>query len=108
MDSVTAGTVGACKGGCQAIVDSGTSLLAGPTTEINKINLAIGAIPIVNGEVWYHVVTSTLYAISWFLQYMVQCGDIPQMPNVEFVLSGIKYVLTPNDYVMKVSHSSKF
>ena len=51
MDSVTAGTVGACKGGCQAIVDSGTSLLAGPTTEINKINLAIGAIPIVNGEV---------------------------------------------------------
>ncbi|XP_030539606.1 aspartic proteinase A1-like isoform X2 [Rhodamnia argentea] len=43
-------TTGFCSGGCSAIADSGTSLLAGPTTVITQINHAIGASGVVSQE----------------------------------------------------------
>lgn len=44
MDGMTVpGASSPCRGGCQAIADSGTSLLVGPTDEIAEINQAIGA-----------------------------------------------------------------
>ncbi|PQQ02961.1 aspartic proteinase isoform X1 [Prunus yedoensis var. nudiflora] len=41
---------GYCSGGCFAVADSGTSLLAGPTTVITMINQAIGAEGVVSQE----------------------------------------------------------
>ncbi|KAK6133227.1 hypothetical protein DH2020_032988 [Rehmannia glutinosa] len=41
---------GYCNGGCAAIADSGTSLIAGPTTVIAMINHAIGASGVVSKE----------------------------------------------------------
>ena len=40
-------TTGFCTGGCAAIADSGTSLLAGPTSIITEVNHAIGATGVV-------------------------------------------------------------
>ncbi|KAE8733172.1 Aspartic proteinase A1 [Hibiscus syriacus] len=41
---------GYCSGGCAAIADSGTSLIAGPTTVIAMINHEIGATGVVSQE----------------------------------------------------------
>ncbi|KAK8630216.1 hypothetical protein V6N13_079019 [Hibiscus sabdariffa] len=43
-------TTGLCAGGCSAIVDSGTSLLTGPTAIIAQVNHAIGASGVVSQE----------------------------------------------------------
>uniref|UniRef100_H2ZA35 Renin n=1 Tax=Ciona savignyi TaxID=51511 RepID=H2ZA35_CIOSA len=88
MDSVAvadADATAACVGGCQIIVDSGTSLITGPTVDTDAINHAIGAIRFVQGE------------------YLVICRNIPNMPDITFVLDGIEYVLTPDDYVLKIT-----
>merc|ERR1712226_339449 len=80
-------TVTVCENGCGAAIDSGTSLIAGPTEQTDKINQAIGAFKFIAGE------------------WLVACKRIPEMPTLTFIFGGIEYTLTPEQYVLQITQT---
>ncbi|NXA51638.1 CATD protein, partial [Nothocercus julius] len=86
MDAVdVANGLTLCKGGCEAIVDTGTSLITGPTKEVKELQKAIGAKPLIKGE------------------YVIPCEKVSSLPVVTLTLGGKPYQLTGEQYVFKVS-----
>jgi saccharopepsin len=66
-----------------AAIDTGTSLIALPSAQANRINAMIGA---------------TKNAGAW----TIPCEAVPELPNVIFTLGGQEYSLRGADYTLQV------
>ncbi|XP_029013051.1 pepsin A-like [Betta splendens] len=87
MDSVTInGQTVACSGGCQAIIDTGTSLIVGPTSDINNINAWVGA------------------STDQYGDASVNCQSIQNLPDVTFTLNGNAFTVPASGYISQTSY----
>uniref|UniRef100_A0A8C3T0F4 pepsin A n=1 Tax=Chelydra serpentina TaxID=8475 RepID=A0A8C3T0F4_CHESE len=78
MDSITIdGETIACSNSCQAIIDTGTSLLAGPSTGISNIDSYIGA-----------------------SDGTISCSDMSSLPNIIFTINGIEFPVPASAYII--------
>ncbi|NWJ09265.1 PEPA protein, partial [Crypturellus undulatus] len=80
MDGVTMSdeTI-ACASSCQAIIDTGTSLLAAPSSAVQNIQYALGADS--NGE--------------------ISCSSISSLPDVVFNLNGYSFPVPASSYILQ-------
>ncbi|XP_025142256.1 pregnancy-associated glycoprotein 1-like [Bubalus kerabau] len=85
MDSISMKRkVIACSGGCEAIVDTGTSAIEGPRRLVNKIQKLIGARP-------------------RHSKHYVSCSAVNTLPSIIFTINGINYPVPGRAYVLKDS-----
>ena len=68
----------------KAVFDTGTSLLAGPVSDIAAFAKQVGATPLIEGE------------------YTVDCTKIPSMPDMVITVDGVSFTLTAKDYVLNI------
>ncbi|XP_056278915.1 pepsin A-like [Pseudoliparis swirei] len=88
MDSVMInGNVVACGGGCHAIIDTGTSLIGGPTSDIKNMNAWVGA------------------STNQYGDAIVSCQNIQSMPEVTFSLGGHAFTIPASAYVLNHDNS---
>jgi saccharopepsin len=87
LDAITFGKDTAELDGTGVILDTGTSLIALPSTIAELLNKQMGAKKGYNG------------------QYTVECDKRDSLPDMSFQLSGYNFTIGPYDYVLEVQGS---
>ncbi|XP_061263620.1 pregnancy-associated glycoprotein 2 [Bos javanicus] len=82
------GTVTACSCGCEALLDTGTSLIYGPTNLVTNIHKLMNA-RLENSE------------------YLVSCDAVKTLPPIIFNINGIDYPLRPQAYIIKIQNNCR-
>ncbi|ELW66056.1 gastricsin [Tupaia chinensis] len=73
---------GWCSQGCQAIVDTGTSLLTVPQQYMSTLLQATGA------------------QEDEYGQFLVNCDNIQSLPTFTFIINGVQFPLPPSAYIL--------
>ncbi|XP_048661683.1 LOW QUALITY PROTEIN: gastricsin-like [Marmota marmota marmota] len=73
---------GWCSQGCQAMVDTGTSLLTVPQQYLSSLLQAIGA------------------QEDEYGQFFVNCNDVQNLPTFTFVINGVQFPLPPSANIL--------
>ncbi|XP_008060778.1 gastricsin [Carlito syrichta] len=73
---------GWCSQGCQAIVDTGTSLLTVPQQYMSALLQATGA------------------QEDQYGQFVVSCDSIQSLPTFTFIINGVQFPLPPSSYIL--------
>ena len=84
LDAISFGDATAELDDTGAILDTGTSLIALPSTLAELLNKEIGAKKAFNG------------------QYTIECDKKDKLPDLTFTLSGHNFTIGPDDYILDV------
>lgn len=87
LDAINFGDESAELDNTGVILDTGTSLIALPSTLAELLNKEIGAKKSFNG------------------QYTVECEKRDSLPDMSFTLSGYNFSITPYDYILEIQGS---
>ncbi|XP_071569198.1 lysosomal aspartic protease-like [Temnothorax nylanderi] len=85
MDKIQINNYTSCSKGCQAIVDTGASMIGGLPRAIAALDREIGVND--NGT--------------------VDCNEISNLPDINFVIGGKTFRLTGQDYILKITEDEK-